>query len=105
METVKRAHRADTGDSQADICPTCSGVGKYPDSHQRAGQPCDTCAGAGFLLRQRRDSNGNPTRVFIAPDSAGGESTADSAATDSTSGASAPASPAAGSKRPTATKS
>lgn len=66
METVKRDHSAETGDSQADACPVCNGGKVFPANHQRAGQPCDTCAGSGFLLRQRRDANGNPTRVRIA---------------------------------------
>jgi DnaJ-class molecular chaperone len=65
METVKRAHPAETGDSQADQCPACNGGGKYPAGTQRAGQTCEQCAGAGFLLRQRRDANGNPTRVAL----------------------------------------
>lgn len=65
METVNRAHPAETGDSQADACPTCDGSGKYRNGTQRAGQTCDTCAGSGFLLRQRLDANGNPTRVRL----------------------------------------
>lgn len=64
-DSVRRQHPAETGDSQVDPCPTCAGAGKYPATHQRAGQACDTCAGSGYLLRQRRDSNGNPTRVLL----------------------------------------
>lgn len=65
METVKREHPAETGDSSADECPDCAGKGVYPPGTQRQGQPCSQCAGAGFLLRQRRDSNGLPTRVKL----------------------------------------
>lgn len=65
MDVAERTRPEETGDSQADICPTCNGAGKFPPGTQRAGQTCDTCAGAGALLRQRRDANGNPTRVRI----------------------------------------
>jgi len=66
MEKVKRAHPAETGDSSADICPDCNGQGRYPAGTQRAGQTCALCAGSGFLLRQRLDHNGNPTRVALS---------------------------------------
>lgn len=79
METVKRAHPSETGDSQADACPICGGKGRYPAGSQRAGQPCELCAGAGFLLRQRLDSNGNPTRVLITDDAVPGDRGSDSA--------------------------
>lgn len=82
METVKRVHPSETGDSQADACPDCGTTGRYPAGTQRAGQPCALCAGAGYLLRQRLDNNGLPTRVSISADTAQ-PATADAVATRS----------------------
>lgn len=84
METVDRAHPAETGDSQADACPICGGAGKFPAGTQRAGQTCDTCAGSGWLLRQRRDANGNPTRVALRDNAGSADNSADRANSTST---------------------
>lgn len=64
-DAVAKVKPAETGDSQADACPVCGGAGQYPAGQQKQGQLCEMCAGSGFLLRQRRDANGNPTRVAL----------------------------------------
>lgn len=60
-DSVARTNPAEDGDSAAVSCPRCNGSKVDPVYNSQ----CPLCVGTGFLLQQRMDANGRPTRVRV----------------------------------------